>query len=236
MTNESKKYRIPTERGNYYCNIWLTLYDGGSDQWLYVCRDGLAYIFIDIIDMPAACGHDADHRWYVRVCVVDLFAIPMTTVASALQSCGYEEPLDFKKEEDRLAIAEMLYSYGASGTLWEGSGGDVSFDNYGNLNESYDENCPHFRRLRKEAREFGKELLSKNDGLYRDELMNTKVVNDIGQTAQEFMIGIGGHWAALHRIKELGDRATPKQQIVLKMYQSAGTTLGAGPVPENLML
>ena len=226
------KFKIPTEHGRYYCKDWLELYDGGSDQWLYVCRDSLAYVFIDIMDWPAYCGRDATCRWVASVSMVDLLTISPETIAGSLRSCGFEEELDFKLESDRLRIAEMCFTTGAKAPMWEESGGKVTFDDYGNLNESYDENCPHFRRLRKEAREYAEQELLKDDE-YRNELLNTKIVNAIGSTAREMMDG--DIWAPLRRIKEQGEEASKEQRLVLKMYQNAGTTLGAGPAPEDIM-
>lgn len=220
---------------SYYAKDWLVLRDGGSDQWLYVCRlrpdYGLAYLFINIIDLPAYCGRDADARWAVSVSEVNLLDVSPETIVSALQSCGCDEALDFRSPLDRLRIAEMLFDHGSKAPLWDQSGGKVTFDNYGNRNEDYDENCPAFRRLRKEAREYAETLL--DDDVQRNQQLN-RVVNAIGQTAREYANGGTGLWKSLRRIKEQGDAASPQQQLVLGMYQKAETTLGLGPIPEDL--
>ena len=227
----AKEHRIPMERGTYYSRNWLTIFDGGSDQWLYACRVGLTYVFVQIMDLPAYCGQDANSRWSVSVALVDLMAISPEAMASAMQSCGCDEPLDFKDESDRLRLAEMLFSHGSKSPAWDKAGGKVTFDNYGNCEQDYDENCPAFRSLRKEAREQAEELLTSESA--REGAMD-KVVNAIGQTAREYANGADGLWTSLRRIKEAGGEATAEQQMVLGMYQRAENTLGCGPVPEDL--
>lgn len=229
----SKEHKIPAEHGDYYCKHWLVLQDGGSDTWLYVCRDSLAYVFIEVLHMVGCCGRDAQSRWDVSVSVVDLFTTSMDQVVDAMRSCGCDEELDFKLELDRLRMAEMLYSCGAKSPMWNEAGGKPTFDSYGNCNEDYDENCPHFRRLRKEAREFAEEKLLADDE-QRNHLMDTKVVNAIGQTAREYAGGIEETWNTLRRIRD-DPNATPQQKLVLKMYQGAKQTLGAGPVPKDIV-
>jgi len=228
------KYKIDTlNAGTYYAKRWLTLFDGGSDQWLYVACDGLAYVFIDINDLPANCGRDATSRWAASVSVVDLLSVSPETMASAMEGCGCEDELDFKVAEDRLRLAEMLHSVGSKSPMWNQDGGKVTFDNYGNCEQDYDENCPAFRRLRKEAREYAEAELLQGDE-QRNELLDNKVVNAIGMTAREYGNGGQGLWEGLRRIKAQGDAATPQQQLVLGMYQKAENTLAAGPVPEDL--
>lgn len=222
------RLKIPTDHGRYYKGIWLEIYDGGSDQWLWVCRDSLAYIFIEVVDWVAACGKDAEFWFNASVSVVDLLTISPKTVAGAMVSCGCSDELDFKVELDRLRMAEMCFSVGAKAPLWDDYGG-VGKDRFANPDERH----PAFRTLRANARRFAEQELF--DDEKRNHLLDTKVVNKIGNTAREYMSGIEGTWDALRRIKEAGDSATPEQQLVLKMYQGAGQTLGAGPVPADIM-
>ena len=222
-----ERLRIPTKCGDYYKGIWLVLFDGGSDQWLYVCRDGMAYIFLEVLDWPAVCGRDAQVLFNASVCVVDLLSIPLDTVASSMRSCGCDEEMDFKKEEDRLRVAEMLYSTGAKSPLWNSNAGKVK-----DPHDRPDEGHPAFRSLRAAARRYAEENLF--DDEQRNELLDTRIVNKIGQTAREYSQGTEALWTAMRRIREQGDAAPPEQQLVLKMYQSCGTTLGAGPVPEDI--
>lgn len=224
--------KIPMERGRYYRKIWYELFDGGSDQWLWVVRDSLAYIFLEIQDLPGYMGSEAPARWNASVCVVDLLSIGPGAIAGAMRSCSCEDELDFKSETDRLRIAEMLYSVGNKAPMWNSDGGKVTFDSYGNREEDYDENCIHFRGLRKEAREYAEEELFDEES--RNRLLDTTVVNKIGQTARSYMSGTAGLWDAIRNIKD-NPEATDEQKIVLKMYQNAGTTLGAGPVPADIM-
>jgi len=232
--------KIPTEHGDYYHRHWLVVRDGGSDQWLYVCKDGVveegkgcSFFFIDINDMPSCCGRDATYRWDVSVSVVDILGADKETIQSSMRYVGFEGELDMKLEQDRLQLAEMLFEHGAKSPVWNDGGGKITFDDYGNANEPYDENCPEFRRLRKEAREFCEETLF--DEASRNHLLDTKIVNGIGQTAREFAGGTQSLWETLRRIKTQGEDATPEQRLVLKMYGKAGQTLGAGPVPADLL-
>jgi len=230
MKHDNFKIPDPWGRAQYYKSIWLETEDGGSGSWVYVCRNQLAYIFIVIDDLPEACGRDATSLFGAQVSVVDLATIAPETIASALRCCGYEEELDFKSEKDRFLIADMCRSFGAYAPMWNEDGGKVTEENrYG----SYDEKHPAFRKLRSDARKFAEENLFHDEA--RNELLDTKVVNAVGQTAREYMNGTEGLWEALHRIKDQGDKATPERQLVLRMYMNAGQTLGAGPVPEDIV-
>lgn len=219
--------RIPSEHGSYYKSIWLELADGGSDQWLYVCRDGLAYIFLEVLDYPAVCGRDAPALFDASVCVVDLLTTPLKTIVAARDSCGCDDDLDLKKELGRLQVAEMLFSHGAKSPMWNSNAGVVK-----DLHDRPDESHPAFRKLRAEARRYAEENLFSDE--QRNELLDNTIVNKIGQTAREYAQGADAMWSALRRIKEDGEDASPEQQLVLKMYQNAETTLGAGPIPEDI--
>ena len=225
-----KRLRIPSKGGTYHCKAWLVLYDGGSDTWLYVCRDSLAYIFLELTDLEAWGGRETTKLWSARVCVVDLLTTSEETTVAALRSCGtVESPrdLDFKEELDRLHIAESLFSYGAHAPMWHEEAGKVK-----SLYESPGEHSPSFRSLRKRARVYAEENLFEEEG--RRHLMDTLVVNPLGQTANEYAQGVSGTWEALRRIKELGDKATPKQRLTLKLYSICERTLDGTPIPEDL--
>lgn len=236
-TRSQSKHRIKIPHAKYYNKIWLTLYDGGSGQWLYVCQDGpleegrsFTFIYISIYDMVECCGRDATMWWDAEVGVIDLFE-SAEEVPSALRTSGMEmeeERFDLLTERDRLRIAEALFSHGAKAVLWNGSAREVTEKNRW---AAYSETDPKFRTLRAEAREFAESLF---DEVRRNELLSTTVVNRLGQTAREYMSGIKGLWDKLREIKRLGDKATSEQQLILRMYQSSDETLGAGPIPKDL--
>jgi len=224
-----RRLRIPVKGAKYYCKIWLELYDGGSGQWLYACRDGLAYIFIDIDDMVDSCGSDASFRWAARVCVVDLYRTPLKMLQAALQAYALHRPLSMREESDRLVMAEALFSEGSHAPLWSGEAGRItSPDEY---YEPGNENGRSFRGLRKEAREYVEAHLLEAEA--RDQLIDTKVVNKIGQTAREYAAGTEGLFTALDRIRKAGPNITPEQRLVLQMYGKADHTLGGDAIPER---
>jgi hypothetical protein len=225
MKHENLKIKM--DRGTYYKSIWLELESGGSGTWTYVCHQGLAYIFIVIMDLPDAMGKYAPALFNAEVCVVDLTTISPETIASAIRNMGYEEELDFKSERDRLFLADMLRQCGSKARLWDEDGGKVK-----DIYDQADERHPAFRSLRAHASEYAEKNLFNESK--RDNLLDTTVVNKIGETAREYMDG-GSSWAALRRIKNLGSKATKEQKLVLQMYRKAGTTLGAGPVPKDIM-
>ncbi len=223
------KHRIETgsERSRYYAKKWLELYDGGSDQWLYVAKSGLTYVFIEIIDLVAYCGRDADSQWCASVATVDLMNASPETLYSALRSCGIDDdPPDMSTENGRLAMAEMLFSYGAKSPMWDDCGGKPIPEG-----ESASEHSKAFRSLRFAARHEAEQMLCDET---REHALDTKIVNKIGQTAREYASGTGGLWDALRRIKDSGDNATPGQKLVLGMYSKCEHTLGAGPIPADL--
>ena len=240
----SARNKIPSENGNYYKRHWLELRDGGSDEWLYICQDagdaehisGWRFFFIELIDMPAACGSDAQNRWACQVDIVDLLEASAETMADALRSCGIDNTCELPNQttlQGRLELAEMMRDYGAKSPMWCESGGKIKFDAHGNPDDgSYDENCPAFRRLRKEAREFVEQNLFDHESC--EHILDTKIVNKIGQTAREFAQGTAGLWSSLRRIKAQGDEATPEQKLILGMYAKCEHTLGAGPIPEDI--
>lgn len=227
-----KRMKILTERGKYYYKIWLEIYDGGSGQWLWVCRDGLAYIFLEVIDLVEYCGRDATVHWVAEVSVVDLMTATPKTLAEALQSWGSFDIEDFKftEEQGRLNIACCLREYGAKAPLWNKS---ARLLKEGDRAWGYDEMDPEFRKLRADARRFAEEELFDEES--RNHILDTRVVNKLGQTGRSYMRGTEGLWEHLRMIKDKGEEATPEQRLVLSMYQNAGQTLGAGRVPKDLL-
>jgi hypothetical protein len=217
----------------YYARHWLELEDGGSDRWLYVCQDGrvedglgTTFIFISLEPLPSDC----EDLWCCDVSVVDTLRTPPEEILAALRSCG-QDPEEFFAPgmgdiRVRLGLAEMLHGYGTKSPMQSACGG-VRKDRW----DTPGEGCHAFRRLRKEAREFAEaELL---DSESRDRLLDTKIVNGLGQTAREYAQGTAGLWAALRRIQS-DENPTPEQRIILGVYQKAGRTLGAGPVPLDI--
>jgi hypothetical protein len=214
----------------FYARTWMTLRDGGDGTYLYVKSPApLVYVFIEIIDLVDACGRDATARWCASVDVVDLNSISPETQASALHSCGWEGIEDIEDPADRMrALAEVCHSHGAKSPMWSGDAGVV---NERNRHDSPGEEHRPFRDIRAEARREA-ELLCRED--YREEQLDTRIVNRIGQTAREYANGTEGMWAALRRI-QADPNASKEQRIVLRMYGKAGQTLGAGPVPADLL-
>jgi len=208
-----------------FARNWLTLADGGSGSWLYA-REAApgVWLFIEILDLVEYMGNDANVRWSASVDVVDLTTVSPNTLVSAMESCG-----GWFGEVDPtpLMLAEVLHSYGAKSPMWSGEAGIVSDRN---RYDSPDERHRPFRDLRAQARREAEALL---DADYRDEVLDTRIVNAIGQTAREYANGSDGLWTALRRIAT-DPSASVEQQIVLKMYANAGQTLGCGPVPDDL--
>lgn len=212
-------------RRNTYARNWTVLADGGSGNYLYA-REATSgvYVFIEILDLPEYMGKEATVRWCASVDVVDIFATSPETIDSAMRSCGFDEA---EIEPTPLILAEVLHSYGAKSPMWSGDAGRV---NEHNFYDHPDERHRPFRDIRAEARREAEALL---DADYRDEMLDTRIVNAIGQTAREFADGTPGLWSALRRIAADPD-ASPSQKLVLKMYGNAGQTLGGDVVPADL--
>lgn len=215
-------WKIQTEHGRYYAGVWLTLYDGGSDQWLYVASHGLVFVFIEVIDLPAYCGSDADCQWCAEVAVVDLGCCSPEAMAESLRSCGPDECPDPTTPEGRLVIAEAMRDYGHKAPMWSDSAGNV-VDPHDRPNENR-----AFTTLRAAARRAAEALF---DDERREAELDTRVVNRIGQTARQYMQG--DLWGRLREIKD-DPNATEEQKLVLRMYQGAGRTLGGEEVPADL--
>jgi hypothetical protein len=213
---------------NTYARNWTVLADGGSGTYLYA-REATpgVFIFIEIMDLPGMMGRGAPARWSASVDVVSLYETSPDTVASAIRSCGWEGLYDIEGGPTPLMLAEVLHSYGAKSPMWSADAGRV---NERNRYDSPDERHRPFRDIRAEARREAEALL---DADYRDEVLDTRVVNAIGQTAREFADGTPGLWSALRRIAA-DPNASPSQKLVLKMYGNAGQTLGGDAVPADL--
>lgn len=218
--------KIGVPNGTYYRQIWLAIEDGGSGTWLWAVRQGLCYLFIEIIDLPDACGRDADAQWAAQVHVVDLASISQESITGAMDSFGVDDPPDMTTEAGRLELACICRGYGAHAPMWNSTGGPIR-----NVFESGNENDRAFRRLRKEAREFAEGLF---DETIRESELDSRVVNTIGHTAREYMAGGDSFWAPMRRVRDNPDAATPEQSLVLGLYAKCGATLGGTPVPQDL--
>lgn len=232
-----KAWREPT----YYRRLWLEVQNDGEDA-VYAARDGsfeegkgMTYVFLRVIDMVAACGREADFRWAGDVSVVELLNIEPETAQSAFRSMG-EEYVDYLKvlaETDQETVwfemACALHMHGARAELLSNSAGKLPYD--------YDpwalsDMRRSFGECRLELAEFGEEIL--RDEALRNHLMDTTVVNRIGQTARSAMRGTGALWEHLIGLKNSETPLTPDQEIILKIYGSCEHTLGAGPIPAEL--
>lgn len=208
----------------FYARKWQVLEDGGSDRWLYVCRDGGSYVFIEILDLVGYMGRDATAQWCAEVSVVDLANATSEALTEAARSCcsdDRDEWPGFESWNDRLAWACILRDYGHKSPMWSGEAGKPRRD-------ACEDKA--FRSLRAAARREAEALL---DGDTRELALDTKIVNAIGQTAREYASGTDGLWTALRRIKD-DPNATPAQRLVVGMYGACETTLGAGPIPADL--
>ena len=120
--------------------------------------------FINVIDMDDACGSDNEGRptYVAELMLVDLNQISPATLASAIESCGWEGA---GSSPD--ALAEICRSYGAHAPLgsWEGNGREV---------------------VRRQARSEAHMLLHDQDAM--TERME-RPVNALGSTATEYMKG-----------------------------------------------
>ena len=211
---------------NTFAHHWTVLADGGSGTYLYAreASPGI-FLFIEIMDLPDMMGRDATVRWSAQVDVVDLNAATPRMISDAVNSCGgdwFDEG-----ETTPFMLAEVLHSYGTKSPVWSGDAGRL---NEHNFHDSPGEGHRPFRDLRAVARREAEALL---DADYRDNLLDTKIVNKLGQTAREYAGGTEGLWDSLRRIAA-NPEATPEQALMLKMYGKAGQTLGGDIVPADL--
>jgi hypothetical protein len=214
---------------------WTTLEDGGSCRWVYAREVApLTWVFLRIDDMVDACGRDADYWFHCDVAVVNLAtATANGTLASALECCGAESWLDDLPAESKpLAMAQCLFDYGAHSPLWQKASPTIDKDADGDWQfDAPDESDPDFADLLDAGRDWAESNLLDDDN--RENLLDTTIVNRIGQTAREFAGGTAGLWDALRRIAA-DPNASAESKLVLRMYQGAGQTLGAGPVPADI--
>ena len=212
---------------------WETLQDGGSGTWVYSRKVGpLAWVFLQVMDMVDACGSEADYYFHGDVSVIDLKDLPPDQIGKALRSCSAEDWIfDLPKEKRFLVMAQVCHEY-CRAPLWQGESPAINKEH----NKDWQWNVPGdtsptFLRLRAAARRWAEESLLDEEN--RNQLLDSTVVNAIGQSAREYSRGTEGLWSKLREIKG-SENATPEQKLVLQMYASAGNTLGAGPVPEDL--
>lgn len=205
---------------------WTVLADGGSGSWLWAREtDPGVFVFLEIIDCQEY-GGDMDDLWNGSVSVVDMPSIGPEQVARAVESAGMEIDEDrYSESEMRMAVAEMCHQYGAKSPMFDSFSGKRK-DEY----DRPDERNPYFVRLLKRMREEAAPLLNKSK---RDELLDTRIVNGIGQTAREYAQGTDSMWTALRRIAA-DENATPEQKLVLKMYGACNQTLGGDRIPADL--
>jgi hypothetical protein len=230
--------KIELSGGEYLKGIWL-IEDHGDGRWVWACttrldNDVVGYLFIKITDFADAVGHkdarEAGFYWTAELCLVVPSLVSEEGKKSALTSCGYS----VEKEEGWIndyGLACILLSYGTSARLWDGCGGSVPKEK--EKWQQRNKHDPAFMRLRKEAR-LAAEALPEGKAL--DEYLKANVQNDLGMTAWEALRGTEGHWDAFRRINENPSGSTDAQRLVLKMYKNTGNTLGAGPVPLDIML
>jgi hypothetical protein len=210
-----------------YHKSWSVLQDGGSGRWLYARRvPNDVYLFICIDDMVDACGKEAEYWFHAEVSVVDLNVIGPKAIKDACDSCGFP-----RRGVDNNIIAECCHSYGARGILWQEASPTID-----KTKKDWQWNCPGegskaFQKLRANARLFADNNLVNAQA--RLDKLNSVVVNKIGQTAMSQLRGIDGLWDQLRDIKD-NPNATADQKLILGMYQKAETTLGAGPIPEDI--
>lgn len=236
--------RIRIDHARYYARDWLveSEYDG---TWVYAAVDGTleegkgtTFVFLRILDMVEYCGRDTEIRWEADVSVVDTVN-SAGSIRAALDCVGSDLPERLKDLPKHQMIAETLrpdvqwemayalFTYGARSPMWDGRAGELpgGFDPC-----DLPETDRAWSKLRVEALKEAKKVLE--DEVYRNELLDTRVVNKLGQTAREYAQA-DGLWKSLRRIS--GDpEASVEQQLVLKMYQNSERTLGGEPIPADI--
>ena len=214
---------------------WKTLEDGGSGRWIYSKKVAPStWIFLKIDDMVDACGRDANCYFCCDVGVVDLEqGMRSGSLASALESCDAKSWLfDIPVENQQLAMAQCLFDYGAYSPVWRGSSPEVDKTDEDWSFNVPDEGSKEFKKLLRSAKKWAEENLTDEDD--RNHLLDTKIVNKLGQTAREYAGGTESLWNTLRQIRD-NPEASDAQKLFLKMYQMAGQTFGAGPVPGDIV-
>lgn len=221
-----------------YKKIWTELRDGVSDEWLYVHEVKVKpkpqfkgdkvfpvstkeFIFIRIHDMVSCCGSDAMELFSGNLLFVNLNEVPLERKISAMRCCGFDEDAHFKA----IDMAEMLLDSGIASVCGYSAGKVTEKNHYAGYGESH----PAFRHVRAYLANEAKALMTKEGR----EAASNSVVNAIGQTLRQYNAGTTGLWERLRTIKENG--GSPEETMILSMYQKAGNTLGAGPVPEDIL-
>lgn len=212
-----------------FARTWTVLSDNdGTYLYAREASPGV-FLMIAIMDLAEYMGRDAvgGARWSADVSVVDLTSVSPDTLGSAIRSCGWFDNME-PEEVKPLMLAECLHSYGAKSPVWDGESGVV---NERNRHDSPGEEHRPFRDIRAAARREAERFM---DSEYRDQVLDTRIVNRMGQTAREYANGADGMWSALRRIAA-DPNARPEQRLILRMYANAGQTLGCGPVPADLL-
>lgn len=174
-------------RWTYYGDVNRSEY-GGTDM-RHV--GGRRWQFIELINMDEACGreNEGQPKYVVELSMVDLDAIPLASIDSALRSCGPVPDANGRIED--AAVAESCRSYGAAAPLDSFSG-----NNYRKL----------LREAYRAAAEYARDSAALAEAMERP-------VNAIGSTAAEFMRGDLD--SAMIRGVEAGD---PAARILAKMH------------------
>lgn len=207
---------------------WITLEDGGSNRWIYAQQVNPGeYVFLRIDDMVYACGRDANTYFCADVSVVN--AADLEQASEAIRSCYGDDPPDDLTE---LAIAQAMHDYGAKAPCEEFNSPAINKSREDWEYRVPSDSSPTFLRLRATARHFAEANLL--DDSKRENHLDSHVVNQLGQTARQYAAGTQGLWDKLREIKD-DPNATPEQRLTLRMYQGAKQTLGAGPVPPDLV-
>lgn len=156
------------------------------------------WIFVELMNMDEACGRDNEGqpRYVCEVSMVDLDALSVETIASAVRSCGpsYRGPDGEWHQDTNLsdaALAEICKSYGAAAPLESDSG-----DNWREL----------VRAARRAARSYATDSGALESAMQRP-------VNALGSTAAEYMRG--DFDSAMQRGCEAGD---PTARLMAKMH------------------
>jgi len=186
-----------------------------DEDWLAI-RDlgNSVFVFLKVIDLrdhmcESELGDMETGPFCASVNLVEVNRANAETRRQAMESCGWED-----MPTTNQAIAEVLNDYGAHSPVWN-------------------EDFKRFDMARAAARRYTEDALL--DDETRENLLETKVVNALGQSAREYAGGSEGLWDSLRRIASQGEEASTDQKLMLKMYAKAGQTLGCGPVPADIV-
>lgn len=151
--------QVKATNWQYFGDVNMLDYGGTFTRFIGARK----YQFIQLTNMDDACGRDNEGqpKYVVELSLVDLSAIPQSTIQSALDCCG----LNGDPTDDAM-IAQACNSYGAHAPLESFSG-----------NNGYS--------LLKQARRVANVMLDQE----QEQLALKHPVNAIGSTALEFMQG-----------------------------------------------